>query len=289
MTSPNDTAAARDGDWPITIVPAAGGEQWRYTAAPSAMTPMGAAQGGVLMGALVEAIERRTGRLIVWATARYLRHLGSGMVMDIDVTIDIEGHATTQVSANGHVDGVEIVHVIGAAGRREFPTDGTWIDPRPDIAGRTDVPLLSVVPGRSLMADTFELRVASGSEPEAIDGNRGSGRTAIWLRIPGGPRLVSAADLSVVADFAVMACAEAIGRPTTGNSLDNTLRVVERVIAEHVVAEFSFIASANGFGHLETRVWSADCRLLAIASTTLVLRSAGPDGQSQRANRRIVE
>jgi acyl-CoA thioesterase-2 len=285
MTSHEDTAGAGN-DWPIALVPGAAGERWTFTAAPSAMTPAGAAQGGVLMGALVEAIERTSGRPIIWATGRYVRHLAAGVVMDIDVTIEVEGHATTQVSAHGRVEGVEIVHVIAAAGRREFPTDGTWIDPRPDTAARTDVPLLSAVPGRSLMADTFELRLASG--PDVIDGERGSGRTAIWLRIPGGPRLVSAADLSVVADFAVIACSEAIGRPTTGNSLDNTLRVVERVVADHVIAEFSFVASANGFGHLETRIWSADRSLLAIASTTLVLRVAGSDGQSHRTNRRIV-
>lgn len=273
---------------PLELVPGDGPGRWSFAVTPESLTPARAVQGGVLMGALVEAIERTTGRPVVWSTGRYLRHVGPDAVVAITVTIDVDGHATTQASAVGVVDGIAVIGVWAAAGHRDFPISGTWAAPPTGFAARLDSPRYAVAGTEPTMADAYELRLAGGRLPTELDGTPGPGPTVVWMRVPGGPRVVTAADLAVMADFSVIACSDALGRRATGNSLDNTLRIVERADTDHLVAEFSLVASAGGFGQFESRLWSEDGRLLAIASTTLVLRIAGPDGRSERTNRRIV-
>jgi len=100
---------------PFELEAGANDGQWRFRITPAMLTPARAVQGGVLMGAVVEAIERTTGRPVVWATGRYLRHVGPGATMSVTVTVDVDGHSTTQASAVGTVDGIEVIGVWAAA------------------------------------------------------------------------------------------------------------------------------------------------------------------------------
>mgnify|MGYP006205831841 CR=1 FL=1 len=76
----------------------------------------GAQQFGAGLGAAISALEGTSGRQAIWATGQYLSYAKPGEVMDIDVTIAVEGHQITQARAVGHVGNREILTVNAAPG-----------------------------------------------------------------------------------------------------------------------------------------------------------------------------
>ena len=96
------------------------------------------------LGAAISALEGTTGRPIVWATAQYLSFAGVGSVVDIDVTVAVEGHRTTQARAVAHVGGSEIITVNAALGSRDDMPEVCHVDP-PDVQPPTVPGTLYVV------------------------------------------------------------------------------------------------------------------------------------------------
>ena len=74
--------------------------------------------GGCGLGAAISAMEATSGRECVWATAQYLSYAKPGEVMDVDITIAVEGHQITQARAVCHVGNREILTVNAALGNR---------------------------------------------------------------------------------------------------------------------------------------------------------------------------
>ena len=102
------------------------------------------------------------------------------------------------------------------------------------------------------------------------------------------PRAADALDAAVLGDFVMLALSDALGFPTTANSLDNTIRIVARPTTDWVLVDVSVDAAVHGFGHVRARLWADDGTLVALTSQTLVLRDVGADGRSTRSTRRIV-
>ena len=73
--------------------------RWQLPVSPGISTGSGFLFGGSGLGAAIEAMEGTTGRPVVWATAEYLSYARPGTVMDIDVTVAVEGHQITQARA----------------------------------------------------------------------------------------------------------------------------------------------------------------------------------------------
>ena len=71
-------------------------------------TVSGSSRGGRL------GVRLSSGRECVWATSQYLSYANPGEVVDIDVTIAVEGHAITQARAVCHVADREILTVNAA-------------------------------------------------------------------------------------------------------------------------------------------------------------------------------
>jgi len=82
--------------------------------------------GGSGFGAAISALEGTSGRECVWATAQYLSYAKPREVVDIDVTIAVEGHQITQARAVGHVADCEILTVNEALGDRPMEQAGQW-------------------------------------------------------------------------------------------------------------------------------------------------------------------
>ena len=70
------------------------------------------------LAAAISALEGTSGRPLVWATCQYLSYAKPGEVLDIDVTIAVDGHQTTQARAVGRVGDREIITVNAALGER---------------------------------------------------------------------------------------------------------------------------------------------------------------------------
>src|SRR3978361_2071698 len=92
--------------------------------------------GGCGLGAAISAMEGTSGRECVWATGQYLSYATPGEVMDIDVTIAVDGHQITQTRAVRHAANRDILPVNAALGNRPMEQRGQWVQmpdvPRPD-------------------------------------------------------------------------------------------------------------------------------------------------------------
>ena len=272
----------------LGLLPTDDPARWELELTPRVLTPAGALHGGAALAAAVEALESTTGRPLIWATAHYLTHAGPSGRLHVDVSVEVDGKQTTQARARLVYGDTEILLAVASLGTRDFPATGRWVDP-PDVARPHDgMAHPPSPPGVESLLDHYDIRIATGRARDELDGSPGSGRTAIWCRLPGGGRAVSAGDIALVGDLLMLGLSDALGMPCTANSLDHTIRVVERVPTEWVLVDVHVDAVAGGYAHAGARLWSEDGVLLGTATQSLVLRSAGGDGQSTRSTRRII-
>lgn len=227
--------------------------------------------GGCGLAAAIAAMEQVTGRPVVWATGQYLSFAMVDEIMDIDVTVATSGHYTTQARVVAHVADREILTVNAALGQRPLEFAGQW-ETMPEVpspeqcdarASRWDV--------RDTIMERMEVRLAKGRQWEDLRGDPSAdGRSALWIRLPDLP--ISAAMLAVLGDYVPFGIAQALGRWTRANSLDNTLRIVNVVPTEWVLLDIRVDGVRDGFGHGSVFLWATDGTLLATASQSAVVR-----------------
>jgi len=253
----------------FALTPAEEPLRWRLPIVSEICSGIGTLFGGVGLGACIEALERGTGRPAVWATGQFLSFARPPSVLDIEVTEVVRGHHVSQARAVARVDGEEILTVNAALGGRPSPFEGSW-SLRPDVAPPDDCPPRELGYGnRPHIGDLIEVRVANGRPPDELPGAPGDGRSALWIRLPVE---VSAAGLAIVGDYVPFGIGQALGRRTSGKSLDNTLRIAHRVPTEWILADVRVHAVADGFGHGLVHLWSEEGVLLGSASQTAVVR-----------------
>jgi acyl-CoA thioesterase II len=261
---------------------------WQVELTPRVLTPMGAMHGGAALATVVEALEGTTERPLIWATAHYLSHAGPTGTLDVDVTIEVDGKRTTQARAALRLGDTEVLTTAASLGGRDFPYEGRWIEP-PDVPGPDDARCRPLVPPPTeSVVHHYEVRFANGRTPEELDGTPGSGRSAVWCRLPDARRSVGAGDVALIGDLVILGLSDAVGIPCTANSLDNTIRMVELAASEWVLVDIKVDAVARGYAHAGASLWTEDGILLGLATQTLVLRPTRPDGSSTRTTRRIV-
>lgn len=235
--------------------------------------------GGCGLGAAICAMEEVTGRPLIWATGQYLSFAMAGDTMDIDVTIATSGHHTTQARVVGHVADREILTVNAALGSRPLEASGQWdvmpVVPRPEEcnqrASRWDV--------RDTIMERMEVRLAKGRQWEDLDGTASvDGTSALWIRL--ADLEMSAATLAVLGDYVPFGIAQALGRWTRANSLDNTLRIVHPRPSEWVLLDIRVHGVLDGFGHGLVHLWAEDGTLLATASQSAIVREVTESGET---------
>jgi acyl-CoA thioesterase II len=228
--------------------------------------------GGCGLAAGIVAVETVTGRPTIWATAQYLSYAPTGSVVDVEVVVPVSGHSTSQARAVARLDGEEILTVNAAVGSRRFDRAGTWAE-RPSVPPPEDCPPRSVPEMfAGTIMDRVEVRIASGRQMAQLDGTPGSGRTALWARVPGHLE-PSAGTLAILGDYVPGGIGEALGIQAGGSSLDNTLRVTRLVPAEWVLCDIRVHAIEHGFGHGLAHLWAQDGTLLATASQSVIVRT----------------
>jgi acyl-CoA thioesterase len=203
------------------------------------------------------------------------------------VTSEIDGPQTTQARVTIALGDTDVISASASLGVRNFPVGGRWLEP-PDVAGVADSSPVATPPGVASILDHYGVRLSGGRARQELDGIPGSGRRAIWCRIPGGRRPVTAADVAIAGDLVVLALPDAIGVPCSANSLDNTIRMATRAPSEWLLVDANVDAVIGGYAHAHANIWTDDGVLLGLASQTLVLRAVDDDGRSIRTNRRIV-
>ena len=247
---------------------------------PAICSGMGALFGGCGLGGLVEALEQEADRPLVWATGQYLSYAHPPEVVDIEVTLSVEGHSVTQGRAVGRVDGREILTVNAALGRRDFRHAGQW-------AAMPQVPAPEECPPRLMhfrhegtIRDRLDDRLADARDQDDLPGPPGTGRAALWVRIPDMP--ITASALAIVGDYVPFGISQALGQRAGGNSLDNTLRIATLTETEWILADVHMHAIQHGFGHGRVHLWAQDGTLLATASQSTMVREWRADPGDDR-------
>lgn len=250
--------------------------RWHFEVTQGLSTGGGFLFGGCGLAAAIAALEGTTGRELVWATAQYLSYAQPGSVVDVDVTIAVDGRNSTQARAVGHVADREIFTVNAALGHRDLDLDRSWPAPievpRPEDCDPRPLRL----PGEESIMSRLDLRLASAKAWEdLIDQPAPGGRSALWARIPDLLE-PSAAALAILGDYVPFGIGQALGAFAGGNSLDNTLRVVRIVPTEWVLLDIQVDGIDRGFGHGTVRQYAEDGTLLATASQSTIVRFWDP-------------
>ena len=228
--------------------------------------------GGAGLGAAIAAMEGTSGRAAIWATAQYLSYARPGEYVDIDVTLAVEGHRMTQARAVCHVADREILTVNAALGNRPFDRTAQWETMPADVPRPEECPTRIHHSGSVGINTRLDERLARGRELAELDGTPGDGRTLLWARIPEVLDGVDGAALAVLGDFVPMGVGQGLGIRGGGNSLDNTLRIVEPVATDWVLLDIRVQAVERGFGHGLVHMFAEDGTLLATASQSCIVR-----------------
>ena len=228
--------------------------------------------GGAALAGAVVAMEEMSGRQVAWSTAQYLDYAMVDEEVEFDVSLDVVGNQITQASVTGHVGDRVIVRAVGALGRRNFAHrhvfSGSPNVPRPDDLRRS-----SLLPHVArTIHDEFDQRYVIGRSLEDRDGSVSDGRTLMWVRIIDSDDNADSTTLAMFGDFVPLGVGQALGVLGGGNSLDNTLRIVQLVPTKWVLVDIMIHAVERGFGHGSLKMYAEDGSLLAVASQTCIAR-----------------
>lgn len=269
----------------INVEPPSPGDlrRWRQPLVAGLTGGRGDLFGGCAVGAVIAGLERCTGRPLAWITSQFLAPSRPPQVLDFTVDRLVQGRNLSQATVAASVDGADVLTFQAALGARPALADDLrWVT-RPDVPGPDACEPVEVPPGPGGLRPRFDCR--------QVPGATGSGVSRWWYRIlPGDLAAATGADadaeappdlgdpalLAIVLDFVPMALSAALDRPLFGASLDNTVRVVERVPTEWVLAEFTLESLHRGISHITGRTWSADGHLLCTGSQTCVVTERPP-------------
>ena len=253
------------------LVPGEGPLRWILPLTEDECSGSGRLFGGTGLGAAVRALEVDSGRPMVWATGQFLSHALPGEELQIEVELVAEGRSTTQAQARAHVDGRDVLAVIATLGSRDVDQSGVWLVP-PDVLAPDDCPPFPSRSNVRSVSANLERRLVRGRtsdhEPAMDDG-----RVAMWVRVP-DHLIVDPAFLAVLGDYVPWGGRDAVGGGLGGGqSLDNTLRVVEPAQTDWILVDVRIGSLFRGYAHGTVHLWSEDRRLLATASQTCQYRT----------------
>ena len=256
----------------FTLQPTDDPLRWIWTPSSLLLTPAWSLQGGAGLGAAAAAMVAVTGRPMVWATAQYLSFAVGTDPIDLQVAVEVAGHNTTQARCVVSRDGKEILTTHAALGARPTENDHVW-SVRPDVPGPDQCPPYKFFQrGKGDFGDLIELRLAYGRQLIELDGTRGDGSFALWVRVGDGRHTMTVPELSFIGDLMPLSFADALGEPFAGNSLDNTIRVGHLVDTEWVLMAAQVQQVVNGFGYGRAELWAQDGTLLGDVSQNSVMR-----------------
>ena len=245
---------------------------WSLTVSPRLATSSKFLFGGAALAGAVTAMEELSGRQLVWATAQYLDYALLDQVVEFDATLEVVGNQITQAKVFGKVGDRDIITVTGALGARDFAHHHQF-ERAPSVPRPEELPRSAWRPQVSdTIHEKLDQRYVIGRGFDERDGTVSDGRTVMWARIPDVIDGVDAATLAVLGDFVPLGVGQSLGVLGGGNSLDNTLRVVQLVPTEWVLIDMQIHAVERGFGHGSLKMFAEDGTLIAVASQTCIAR-----------------
>ncbi len=256
------------------------GLRWRLNVDPGLLNSAGTLWGGVGLSAFVAAAERAVDRRCVWATVQYVAPIRAGADVQMEIEIGAEGVALAQATGRATVDGRLALLAMGTFGG-DGPNNLQFSEP-PGIPGPDECEERSMpAPWGGGMLDRIEQRTLPGMALPDPDGRPGSGRTMLWMRLRDENEgelqdvVQEVGALAVLADLAPSGISEAIGRPTFGTSLDNSIRaarVPDPAQSGWVLMDITVEAVVGRVSQVSARMFDEGGRLLAVAGQSARLR-----------------
>lgn len=253
---------------------------WQLPLTDGLLNSAGTLWGGVGLSAFVAAAELVVERRCVWATVQYLAPIRAGSRLQMDIELGGQGIALTQASGRGTVDGQLVLLAIGTFGG-DGPHD-LQFSQAPEIAPPHECPLRTMpAPWGGGILRQIEQRTPPGMALPDPLGQPGSGRTMLWMRLRHGATdsrrdvTLDVGALAVLADLAPSGISEAIGRPTFGTSLDNSIRAARLPDAQAsgwVLMDITVEAVVGRVAQISARMYDEGGRLLAVAGQSARLR-----------------
>jgi len=260
----------------IELVPTASPSAWTFEVPPTlcAGTPERPFLfGGSGLAACVAAILRTERAPLTWITGQYVAYAWPGERLTIEIADAARGRNTVQLQVTARVEDRVVVTAQAACGER--PGAGSrqltaFGDPPPPDACPT---VLHAAGNPGGVNGRFEFRLISGRFPAkgVVFETPGDGRLSLWVR-PRAGWAVEPCLLAIVADYVSEALSDAAGRRVHASSIDNTLRLGPIERSEWLRCDIAIEAVHAGVGHGRMRIHSQSGLLMALASTSLILR-----------------
>lgn len=231
--------------------------------------------GGMGLASALAAVEAHTGRPTVWAAAQYLSYARPGTDLDLEVIVPVAGKQTSQARVITRAGAQEIITVNAALGSRPDHAHQQWAQ-MPEVPPPEDCPEMRIRWTRDPddLNSHFDRRVAHGhfgadrgTAPPSADG---VGR--LWVRPADPAAPIDRLALAVMADFLPSGVGNALGAHAGGNSLDNTIRFMNVVPTDWVLADMRIHAVHAGFAHGRVHLFAQDGTLMATASQSMIVR-----------------
>lgn len=230
--------------------------------------------GGHAAAMTAVALERTSGRQLVWCTAQFLASAPAGAVVTVHANEVVRGRRSSQLTlTTTDADGVVLFTAMGATVDPDALADGRTGQfaampavPHPDKCRRlfpTDIV------GELGWHSTLDIRLATAAADEDPS------RICFWIRFADGKPMTTAR-IAYSVDMVPMAVARAAG-VFRGRSLDNTFRPIKVVASEWLLADFRPHAVWGGYGAGEVLVWSPDGTLMAVESQSTFVFVGGRD------------
>jgi acyl-CoA thioesterase II len=243
---------------------------WELPVVPEVCSGIGALFGGCALGAAAEALERTTGRPLVWGVAQFLSFVRPPEVVEVVVTPLVEGGRFTQARVVGTSNGTDIFHVSATLGRRDSDLSGAWAIPPETLPPEQCPPRERPPRFVGTVMDRVETRLVADPEGRREPGTVAPGRSGFWVRIP--DLECSSAALGLVGDFVPAGISFALGERAGGQSLDNSVRVLQLAPSEWYLVDVRIHGVEHGVAHGLAHMWNERGVLLGTATQTTVVR-----------------
>lgn len=224
--------------------------------------------GGISVGNAIDALERATGKPLIWTSAQFLSFALAGVELDLRIDLPSEGRNITQARVTGVEGDREVFTMTAALGGRDGHPAWTFATmpsaPPPD---ECEPRVHADAPDDIVSIHTYfdERTVPS---PNATS----DGISLRWTRCT-EVTTMSASLLAVIADFLPGASRIATGGDFGTNSLDNTLRIHDIVPTEWVLTQTHITTVRSGLFHGSMMLFAEDGTLLATANQSGIART----------------
>ncbi len=241
-------------------------DQFTITAPPIACVGPDTHQffmGGVGMASLIDALERRFDKPLLWATTHFLNHAMLGDTLHIETEQVSGGRSVVQAMAVMQRGDTVIQRLVAALGKRDGEPDRQFAQ-MPNVAPPAECPLKvddAFAQASNLLAQ-FERRTAYEDNKAGVE--------HMWIRckFPGKfTAPIDAALLALISDFFLGAHERSRG----GTSLDNTFRLCAIKQTEWILCTTQIASFTNGAMQGTQYQFAEDGTLLSLSSQTGLL------------------